>query len=128
MINLFNGRVVLERRTLVENWRAKVKLPKQNGASVVIDLQTTELKLAFVRAQNIYRCLKKGEGFGELDPPPTTHLTCWDCVHWSVLRVNNGGNGCEFQFPEARQTAYGKFAAQCHLYDDGTENSQPDRL
>jgi hypothetical protein len=128
VINLFNGRVVLERRTLVENWRAKVKLPKQGGAQITIDLQTTDLKLAFVRAQNIYRCLRKGEPLEELDPPPTNHLSCWDCAHWSVLRVNNGGNGCEFQFPEARQTAYGKFASQCHLYDDGTENSEQDRL
>ncbi len=128
MINLFNGRVVLERRTLVENWRAKVKLPKQGGAQITIDLQTTDLKLAFVRAQNIYRCLRKGEPLAELDPPPTNHLSCWDCAHWSVLRVNNGGNGCEFQFPEARQTAYGKFASQCHLYDDGTQNSEQDRL
>jgi hypothetical protein len=128
VINLFNGRVVLERRRLVENWCAKVKLPKQGGAQITIDLQTTDLKLAFVRAQNIYRCLRKGEPLAELDPPPTNHLSCWDCAHWSVLRVNNGGNGCEFQFPEARQTAYGKFASQCHLYDDGTQNSEQNRF
>lgn len=121
MINLFNGRVVLERRTLVENWRAKVKLPKQGGATVVIDLQTTHLKTAFVRAHNIYQSIKKGQAFQNLDPEPRGHLTCWDCRHWSVLRVNNGGNGCEFEFPEAKQSVYGKFADQCHLYNDGTD-------
>ena len=124
MINLFNGRVVLERRTLVENWRAKVKLPKQGGAFVVIDLQTANLKTAFVRAHNIYQSIKKGQQYEHLDPPAPTHLSCWDCCHWSVLRVNNGGNGCEFEFPEAKQTAYGKFAAQCHLYDDGTDSAE----
>lgn len=128
MINLFNGRVVLERRTLVENWRAKVKLPKQGGNFIVIDLQTTHLKTAFVRAHNIYQSIKKGENYESLDPPPRQHQTCWDCCHWSVLRVNNGGNGCEFEFPEAKQSAYGKFAAQCHLYDDGTDRDQPDAV
>jgi len=128
MINLFNGRVVLERRTLVENWRAKVKLPKQGGAFVVIDLQTTHLKTAFIRAHNIYQSIKKGQEYKQLDPPDSPHLTCWDCSHWSVLRVNNGGNGCEFEFPEAKQTAYGKFAAQCPLYDDGTDSAKQDRI
>ena len=128
MINLFNGRVVLERRTLVENWRAKVKLPKQGGATVVIDLQTTQLKTAFVRAHNIYQSIKKGQTYQSLDPEPRGHLTCWDCRHWSVLRVNNGGNGCEFEFPEAKQSAYGKFADQCHLYNDGTDRVEQDGI
>jgi hypothetical protein len=128
MINLFNGRVVLERRTLVENWRAKVKLPKQGGASVVIDLQTTQLKIAFVRAHNIYQSLRKGHNYQSLDPEPRNHLSCWDCCHWSVLRVNNKGNGCEFEFPEAKQSAYGKFADQCHLYNDGTDRIEQDGI
>lgn len=118
MITLYGGRVVLERRSLAENWQVVIKLPLQSKHS--IDLMTPDVKQAFIRAQYHYIALRDHLSVEEVEAEQSQQTRCWSCIHFL-----HRGNGCVFQFPEARQTM-GKFAAKCELYSDGTKNPRAD--
>jgi hypothetical protein len=47
MIRLYNGRLIIERLKLSDNWQAKYKLP--NSEQLTIDLCTPDIRQAFVR-------------------------------------------------------------------------------
>lgn len=116
MITLYGGRMVLERRSLAENWKAIIKIPLRDKR--LVDLMTPDVKQAFIRAQYHYIALRDHLSVEEVEAMQSQHTRCWTCIHFL-----HRGNGCVFQFPEARQTM-GKFAAKCELYSDGTKNSR----
>lgn len=106
--------MVLERRNLVENWHATIKLPLQDKRQV--DLMTPELRQAFIRAQYHYIALRDHLTVAEVETEQNQHPRCWNCMHFL-----HRGNNCVFEFPEARQTM-GRFAAKCQMFSDGTQN------
>ena len=126
MIHLFNNRLILERHRLFENWRCRVRLGPGPDQQVEVDLHTKELRLAFVRANNIYQAFRSGKKLQPLEDPEPTGLRCWDCIQWSPTLTHNGGNGCSLGFPEAKSFPNGRFANQCSLYNNGTNSSEPD--
>jgi hypothetical protein len=56
MIRLYNGRLIIERLKLSDNWQATYKLP--NSEQITIDLCTPDIRQAFVRAQYHYLALR----------------------------------------------------------------------
>jgi hypothetical protein len=111
MISLYNGRIIVERRLLSENWRAKFRLP--NRDETIIDLCTPDVREAYIRAQYHYVALLNNEPFEKIEETLNKKAKCWSCIHWLPR-----GDKCSFGFPEARQNK-GRFAARCELYDDG---------
>jgi len=111
MISLYNGRIIVERRTLSENWRAKFRLPHRD--EIIIDLCTPDVREAYIRAQYHYVALLNNEPFEKIEETFNKKAKCWSCIHWLPR-----GDACSFGFPEARQNK-GRFAARCELYDDG---------
>lgn len=114
MITLYGGRLVIERRSLSENWQATVKLPLHDKRH--IDLMTPDVTQAYVRAQYHYLALRDHLSMEEVEATHGQQRRCWTCIHFL-----HRGNGCVFQFPEARQSM-GKFAAKCQMYSDGKKN------
>jgi len=111
MISLYNGRIIVERRTLSENWRAKFRLPHRD--ETIIDLCTPDVREAYIRAQYHYVALLHNEPFEKIEETLNKKVKCWSCIHWLPR-----GDACSFGFPEERQNK-GRFAARCELYDDG---------
>lgn len=111
MISFYHNRLLLDRRSLCENWRATVRLPHMDP--VEIDLGTPEMREAYLRAQYHYLALRTKQPVEEVAEVYRHKAMCWNCGQWSPL-----ANECSFGFPEARQTG-GSFAARCELYDDG---------
>lgn len=112
MITLYGGRMVLERRNLMENWHATIKLPLHDKRQV--DLKTPDVRQAYIRAQYHYIALRDRVSLEEVEAEQSRHPRCWECIHFL-----HRGNGCVFEFPEARQTM-GRFAAKCQMFSNGT--------
>jgi len=118
MINLYNGRVIVQRNSLAENWTVRIKLP--NCEPVTIDLGTPDLRAAFICAQYNYLALYSGKSVEEIKESYQGKAKCWSCIHWTPR-----SDACSFGFPEAR-TNKGRYARKCSLYeDDGTESIGP---
>ena len=118
MINLYNGRVIVQRNSLAENWTARIKLP--NCEPVIIDLDTPDLRKAFIYAQYNYLSLYSNKSIAEIEESYQGKPKCWSCIHWTPR-----SDKCSFGFPEAR-TNKGRYARKCSLYeDDGTESTGP---
>ena len=118
MINLYNGRVIIQRNSLAENWTARIKLP--NCEPVIIDLDTPDLRKAFIYAQYNYLSLYSNKSIAEIEESYQGKPKCWSCIHWTPR-----SDKCSFGFPEAR-TNKGRYARKCSLYeDDGTESTGP---
>ena len=64
MISLYNGRIIVERRTLAENWRAKFRIP--GLPETIIDLCTPNVQDAYIRAQYHYLALRKNQPIEEM--------------------------------------------------------------
>lgn len=114
MITLYGGRMVLERRNLAENWHATIKLPLNDKRQV--DLMTPDVRQAYIRAQYHYIALRDHLTLEEVEAEQSQQRRCWNCIHFL-----HRGNGCVFEFPEARQTV-GRFAAKCQMFSDGTQD------
>lgn len=112
MIVLYGGRLVLERRNLIEKWQVTIKVPLAGKRN--IDLDTYDVREAFIRAQYHYMALKKNASYEEIEEEEKNELKCWTCNNWLPR-----GNNCVFEFPEARQTC-GRYASKCEMYTDGT--------
>lgn len=110
MINLYNGRLIIERRKLCENWRAKYKLP--NLQECTIDLRTKDVREAFIQAQYHYLALRNNQSVVDVEESFNGKRKCWSCVHWLPR-----SNECSFGFAEAKQER-GRYARHCELYDD----------
>lgn len=118
MINLYNGRVIIQRNSLAENWTARIKLPHCNP--VTVDLGTSDLTAAFICAQYNYLALYSGKSVEEIWGSYQGKPKCWSCIHWTPR-----SDACSLGFPEAR-TNKGRYARKCSLYeDDGTEDAGP---
>ena len=126
MIHLFNGRLILERRSLAENWRCRVRIGPNPEQQIEVDLHTPDLRTAFIRSNNIYQAFRAGKKLEPLEDPVRTGLRCWDCIQWAPLLAHNGGNACSLGFPEAKSYPNGRFANLCSLYSDGTDRVEPD--
>ena len=111
MINLYNGRLVIERRSLADNWRAVLRMPKD--VERIYDLGTPDVREAFIRGQYHYMALHKKQPVEEVVAAYHHKAKCWSCVQWSPR-----WNECTLGFPEARSSG-GRYAANCELYDDG---------
>lgn len=120
MITLYGGRLVIQRLSLAENWQATVKLPLHEKRR--IDLMTPDVTQAYIRAQYHYLALRDSLPVEEVEAIQSQQRRCWSCIHFL-----HRGNGCVFQFPEARQSM-GKFAAKCQVYSDGTKNQGKDNV
>jgi uncharacterized protein involved in tellurium resistance len=81
MINLYNGRVVIQRNSLAENWTVRIKLPNQEP--VTIDLGTPNLRGAFICAQYNYLALYSGKSVEEIRESYQGKAKCWSCIHWT---------------------------------------------
>lgn len=118
MINLYNGRVIIQRNSLAENWTVRIKLP--HCEPVIIDLDTPDLRKAFIWAQYNYLSLYGNKPIVEIEESYQSKPKCWSCIHWMPR-----SDACSFGFPEAR-TNKGRYARKCSLYeDDGTEGAEP---
>jgi hypothetical protein len=118
MINLYNGRLIIQRRKLCENWRAKYNLPNQKEH--IIDLLTKDIREAFIQAQYHYIALRSNQSFVDVEESFNGKRKCWSCVNW-LPRLNE----CSFGFAEAKQDR-GRYARYCELYDDvGLEPNRP---
>lgn len=118
MINLYNGRIIIQRHSLAKNWSARIKLP--NCEPVMIDLGTPDLRAAFICAQYNYLALYSGKSIEEIEVSYQGKPNCWSCIHWTPR-----SDACSLGFPEAR-TNKGRYARKCSLYeDDGTESIGP---
>lgn len=111
MISFYHGRLLIDRRSLSENWRAIIRLPRMDR--VEIDLCTPDMREAYLRAQYHYLALRMQQPIEEVKELYRRKAVCWNCIQWSPL-----SSECSFGFPEARQTG-GRFAARCELYNDG---------
>jgi len=118
MIVLYSGRIVIERLSLSQNWRAKYRIP--GIEPLIIDLYTPDVREAYIRAQYHYMSLRQNQPIEEIEAQFHEKAKCWSCIHW--LPRNDE---CSFGFPEARQNK-GRFAARCELYDDGKEGTGSD--
>lgn len=118
MINLYSGRVIIERRKLSENWSAKFKVPKR--PELTIDLCTPDIREAYIRAQYHYLALHQNQPVEQVEEELKGQVKCWSCIHWLPRK-----DECSFGFPEARQNR-GRFAARCGLYENGTESPSTD--
>ena len=115
MINLYNGRVVIQRNSLAENWTVRIKLP--HVEPTILDLGTLNLRKAFICAQYNYLSLYSNKPIAEIEESYQGKPKCWSCIHWMPR-----SDACSFGFPEAR-TNKGRYARKCSLYeDDGTES------
>lgn len=119
MIVLYGGRLVLERRSLSQNWKATLKIPAKG--KVTIDLGTPDVREAFIRGQNHYLAVRTDRSVQEIEEETSSVTKCWSCLNWLPR-----SNKCSFGFPEARQTG-GRYAAKCELYADGTEDPRSPR-
>jgi len=118
MINLYNGRLIIERRKLCENWRAKYKLP--NLQECTIDLRTKDVREAFIQAQYHYLALRNNQSVVDVEESFNGKRKCWSCVYWLPR-----SNECSFGFAEAKQER-GRYARHCELYDDvGQKPTRP---
>jgi hypothetical protein len=112
VISFYHGRLQIDRRSLCENWRAIVRMPRSD--QIEIDLGTPDMREAHLRAQYHYLALRMKQPIEEVKEIYRKKAACWSCGQWLPL-----AGECSFGFPEARQTG-GRFAARCDLYDDGT--------
>ena len=118
MINLYNGRVIIQRNSLAENWTVRIKLP--HCEPITIDLGTPSLRKAFICAQYNYLSLYGNKPIAEIEKSYQGKPKCWSCIHWMPR-----SDACSLGFPEAR-TNKGRYARKCSLYeDDGTEGAGP---
>jgi hypothetical protein len=118
MITLYNGRIIVERLSLSANWRARYRIPGIDPT--IIDLRTSDVREAYIRAQYHYLALRQKEPFEVIENQFHDIAKCWSCIHWLPR-----GDECSLGFPEARQNK-GRFAARCELYDDGKESAGSD--
>ena len=119
MISFFHGRLLIDRRSLSDNWRAIIRLPRMDR--VEIDLGTPDMREAYLRAQYHYLARRTRQPVEEVKELYRHKAVCWNCGQWLPL-----AGECSFGFPEARQTG-GRFAARCDLYDDGTGSDRTAR-
>ena len=117
MICLYNGRLIIERLTLRDNWRGKYKFP--NSDLVVIDLCTPDIRQAFVRAQYHYVALRDKQPVEQVQEVIDAKARCWFCHHW-LPRTNE----CSFGFPEALQNN-GRYASMCNFYEQDKNGPGP---
>jgi hypothetical protein len=117
MICLYNGRLIIERLKLSDNWQATYKLP--NSEQITIDLCTPDIRQAFVRAQYHYLALRDKQPVEQVQEAINAKARCWFCHHW-LPRTNQ----CSFGFPEAALTN-GRYASRCNFYEQDKESPGP---
>ena len=64
MISFYHGRLLIDRRSLSENWRAIIRLPRMDR--VEIDLCTPDMREAYLRAQYHYLALRMQQPIEEV--------------------------------------------------------------
>jgi len=117
MICLRNGRLIIERLKLSENWSARYKFPGTDA--IVIDLCTPDIRQAFVRAQYHYIALRDKLPVEQAREAIDAKARCWFCHHW-LPRTNE----CSLGFPEALQNN-GLYASRCSLYEQNKKSLSP---
>jgi len=65
MIVLYSGRIVIERLSLAENWRAKYRIP--GIEPLIVDLCTPDVREAYIRAQYHYLAIRQKQPIEKIE-------------------------------------------------------------